>query len=92
MASSNYGYSNLTKGVTDGHATSIGTLETDSTAEKAKVELSSSSKTNINLPFVTATQDGPKHLNIDFGQHSKLIKIKNPITIDERSKIKRRHS
>ena len=37
-------------------------------AEKAKVELSSSSKTNINLPFVTATQDGPKHLNIDLSR------------------------
>ncbi|MGE5435829.1 MAG: molecular chaperone DnaK [Syntrophothermus sp.] len=34
-------------------------------AEKAKIELSSSSQTEINLPFVTATQDGPKHLNIN---------------------------
>ncbi len=33
-------------------------------AEKAKVELSSVTTTDINLPFVTATQDGPKHLNI----------------------------
>jgi len=33
-------------------------------AEKAKVELSSSSSTDVNLPFITATQDGPKHLNI----------------------------
>ncbi len=33
-------------------------------AEKAKVELSSVTSTDINLPFVTATQDGPKHLNI----------------------------
>ncbi len=32
--------------------------------EKAKIELSSSSSTDVNLPFVTATQDGPKHLNI----------------------------
>lgn len=37
-------------------------------AEKAKIELSSSQKTNINLPFVTATQDGPKHLNIDLSR------------------------
>src|SRR5690554_6499306 len=37
-------------------------------ADKAKVELSSSAKTNINLPFVTATQDGPKHLNIDLSR------------------------
>ena len=34
-------------------------------AEKAKVELSSSSQTTINLPFITATQEGPKHLTID---------------------------
>ncbi|MDC0204884.1 molecular chaperone DnaK, partial [Flavobacteriales bacterium] len=31
-------------------------------AEKAKVELSSSTKTEINLPYVTATTSGPKHL------------------------------
>ncbi len=37
-------------------------------AEKAKVELSSSQKTNINLPFVTATDSGPKHLNIDLSR------------------------
>ena len=33
-------------------------------AEKAKIELSSTSQTDINLPFVTADQSGPKHLNI----------------------------
>ncbi|APB33066.1 molecular chaperone dnak [Gloeomargarita lithophora Alchichica-D10] len=33
-------------------------------AEKAKIELSSVSQTDINLPFITATQDGPKHLEI----------------------------
>lgn len=33
-------------------------------SEKAKVELSSSSETEVNLPFVTATESGPKHLNI----------------------------
>ncbi|RNI25669.1 molecular chaperone DnaK [Rufibacter latericius] len=31
-------------------------------AEKAKIELSSSSETEINLPYITATQTGPKHL------------------------------
>ncbi len=31
-------------------------------AEKAKIELSSSSNTEINLPYITATQSGPKHL------------------------------
>ncbi|MEX0772696.1 MAG: molecular chaperone DnaK [Balneolales bacterium] len=34
-------------------------------AEKAKVELSSAQKTNVNLPFITAGEAGPKHLNID---------------------------
>ncbi len=33
-------------------------------AEKAKMELSSTSSTDINLPFITATQEGPKHLNV----------------------------
>jgi molecular chaperone DnaK len=33
-------------------------------AEKAKIELSSTMTTQINLPFVTATQDGPKHLDL----------------------------
>ncbi len=32
-------------------------------AEKAKIELSTKLKTNINLPFITATDKGPKHLN-----------------------------
>ena len=31
--------------------------------EKAKMELSSTMQTDINLPFITATQEGPKHLN-----------------------------
>jgi molecular chaperone DnaK len=34
-------------------------------AEKAKVALSSSASTTINLPFITADASGPKHLNID---------------------------
>ena len=33
-------------------------------AEKAKIELSSSMETDINLPFVTADATGPKHLNV----------------------------
>jgi molecular chaperone DnaK len=32
--------------------------------EKAKIELSSSTATEVNLPFITADQSGPKHLNI----------------------------
>jgi len=34
-------------------------------AEKAKKELSSTQTTNVNLPFITATADGPLHLNVD---------------------------
>ncbi|MBA3259762.1 MAG: molecular chaperone DnaK [Gemmatimonadales bacterium] len=34
-------------------------------AEKAKMELSSTTQTDINLPFITADQSGPKHLNIN---------------------------
>ena len=34
-------------------------------AEKAKKELSSATTTNINLPFITATADGPKHLDMN---------------------------
>jgi molecular chaperone DnaK len=37
-------------------------------AEKAKIELSSSTTTDVNLPFITATQEGPKHLNINISR------------------------
>lgn len=33
-------------------------------AEKAKIELSSSQQTNVNLPYITADSSGPKHLNL----------------------------
>ena len=33
-------------------------------AEKAKIELSSSNQTNVNLPYITADASGPKHLNV----------------------------
>ena len=33
-------------------------------AEKAKIELSSSQQTDVNLPYITADQNGPKHLNV----------------------------
>ncbi len=33
-------------------------------AEKAKIELSSATQTDVNLPFITATQEGPKHLDM----------------------------
>ncbi|CEH33172.1 molecular chaperone DnaK [Romboutsia lituseburensis] len=37
-------------------------------AEKAKKELSSTMTTNVNLPFITATAEGPKHLTIDISR------------------------
>ena len=37
-------------------------------AEKAKIELSSTTSTQINLPFVTATQEGPKHLDLQLSR------------------------
>jgi len=40
-------------------------------AEKAKIELSSSMQTEVNLPFISADQSGPKHLNIKLSR-SKL--------------------
>ncbi|RDH84339.1 MAG: molecular chaperone DnaK [endosymbiont of Escarpia spicata] len=46
-------------------------------AEKAKVELSSSQQTDINLPYITADQTGPKHLNI------KLIRAKLESLVDD---------
>ncbi|MEO9900049.1 MAG: molecular chaperone DnaK [Nisaea sp.] len=45
--------------------------------EKAKIELSSSMQTEINLPFVTADQSGPKHLNI------KLTRAKLEALVDD---------
>lgn len=43
-------------------------------AEKAKIELSSAQETDINLPFVTADANGPKHLNIKLSR-SKLEQL-----------------
>ncbi len=37
-------------------------------AEKAKIELSGTQTTNINLPFITADASGPKHLNLDLSR------------------------
>ena len=34
-------------------------------AEKAKIELSSATSTSVNLPFITASQEGPKHLTLE---------------------------
>mgnify|MGYP002228546624 CR=1 FL=1 len=37
-------------------------------AEKAKKELSSATTTNINLPFITATAEGPKHFDMNLNK------------------------
>jgi len=46
-------------------------------AEKAKIELSSSQQTDINLPYITADANGPKHLNI------KLTRAKLEALVEE---------
>ncbi len=46
-------------------------------AEKAKIELSSAMQTEVNLPFITADQAGPKHLNI------KLTRAKLEALVDD---------
>merc|ERR1719272_1696682 len=47
-------------------------------AETAKIELSSKVQTDINLPFITADQTGPKHLNIPLSR-SKLEQLLGPM-------------
>lgn len=47
-------------------------------AEKAKIELSSKAKTTVNLPFITADDNGPKHLNQDI-QRSEFEQLIKPI-------------
>ncbi|MEE1196407.1 MAG: molecular chaperone DnaK [Lachnospiraceae bacterium] len=56
-------------------------------AEKAKKELSSSTTTNINLPFITATAEGPKHFDMDLTKakfdeltHDLVEKTAEPVT------------
>ncbi len=46
-------------------------------AEKAKIELSSSAQTDVNLPYITADANGPKHLNV------KLTRAKFESLVDE---------
>lgn len=47
-------------------------------AEKAKIELSSTVTTEINLPFITADATGPKHINLKFTR-SQLEKLVDPL-------------
>lgn len=61
-------------------------------AEKAKIELSSSNATEINLPYVTATQSGPKHLvrNLSRSKFEQLVGSLIKRTIDPcRSALKK---
>jgi molecular chaperone DnaK len=46
-------------------------------AEKAKIELSTTLSTDINLPFITATDSGPKHLNLTISR-AKLEQLAGP--------------
>ena len=46
-------------------------------AEKAKIELSTTAQTDVNLPFITADQNGPKHLNL------KLTRAKLEALVDD---------
>jgi molecular chaperone DnaK len=57
-------------------------------AEKAKIELSGLPETNISLPFITATEDGPKHLDVTLsrGQFEALSsdlvqRLKDPVEL-----------
>merc|ERR1719254_253612 len=47
-------------------------------AESAKIELSSKVQTDVNLPFITADQTGPKHLNVPLSR-SKLEQLVQPL-------------
>ena len=59
-------------------------------AEKAKIELSSAMQTEINLPFITADQSGPKHLNIKLSR-AKLEALVDDLvkrTVDRKAALK----
>merc|ERR1712038_123117 len=53
-------------------------------AETAKVELSSKVQTDVNLPFITADQTGPKHMNLQLSR-SKLEQLVGPLVEKTRS-------
>src|SRR5688572_21142220 len=55
----------------------LGLQRLNEAAEKAKIELSSASQTEINLPFITADQSGPKHLTM------KLTRAKLESLVDD---------
>lgn len=45
-------------------------------AEKAKIELSSSLQTDINLPYLTMDSSGPKHMNLKVSFFNMYLKVK----------------
>jgi len=49
-------------------------------AEKAKIELSTNTQTEVNLPFITATADGPKHLIVKLTRANYEAMVENLIT------------
>jgi len=55
-------------------------------AEKAKIELSSTLTTDLNLPFITADQQGPKHLTMNINR-AKLEELVNPIIRRTRNSV-----
>ena len=54
-------------------------------AEKAKIELSSSSATDINLPFITADTSGPKHLTFKNKARADLEKLVDDLVKEQLS-------
>jgi len=57
---------------------SMATERVREAAEKAKIELSTSIKTDINLPYISATNEGPKHLNMTLTR-AKLEQLIEPV-------------
>jgi len=57
---------------------SMATQRVREAAETAKIELSTSITTDINLPYITATNDGPKHLNMTLTR-AKLEQLIEPV-------------
>merc|ERR1712060_387431 len=57
-------------------------------AETAKIELSSKVQTDINLPFITADQTGPKHLQVPLSR-SKLEQLVGPMIRRRRALARR---
>ena len=57
-------------------------------AEKAKKELSSATTTNINLPFITATAEGPKHFDMNLTR-AKFDELTNDLVMKTSEPVQR---